>query len=411
MLHTLGSVTLALAIVLLLRKPGRLFFGASTACHLWWLLPMLALSPWLPPIPSSWITLPVQRVWPSTPQATAGILPEYGQRHVLLGLWLAGSAVLLLRLAWRYRQLQRDCRPLPAGMRQALIAHLPARDHAALAHARCRLHPAGPAVMWAPRSRLLLPADFMRRFDHIERRLVLQHELAHLRRHDPLWSLLAELTLALLWFHPLAWLALPRFRLDQELACDERVLRSSPADEADYARTLLHSTGIDPTLVLIPWLAEPQLKERLTMIQRSRHGALRRSMGFIALAALLAGSVMVAEAAQVTPTTAVANQDLELKQMIRPYYPEAAIKNKEQGSVMLKVLVDAKGYPRRIEVDPSATTAPPDLVKAATDVAAQWRFKPTIKHGKPIESSARVPVDFSLTESPAPAAQPASSNS
>ncbi|MEP7186690.1 MAG: M56 family metallopeptidase [Rhodanobacter sp.] len=81
---------------------------------------------------------------------------------------------------------------------------------------------------------------------------------------------------ALFWFHPLAWLALPRFRLDQELACDECVLRRLPHDEGKYARTLLSRTGNNATPLLIPWLDQPQLRKRLIMIRRRRASALRR---------------------------------------------------------------------------------------------------------------------------------------
>ena len=168
---------------------------------------------------------------------------------------------------------------------------------AALSPWRVRLHPDGPAALWAPRSLLLLPPDFLGRFDPAEQRLILRHEMTHLRRFDPLWSLLAELGCALLWFHPLAWLALPRLRLDQELACDERVLREAPQNETRYARTLMQSAGIAMTPVLIPWLAEPQLKERLQMINRHCPGALRRRIGVMALGLLMAGSAMAAQSA------------------------------------------------------------------------------------------------------------------
>ena len=267
---------------------------------------------------------------------------------------------------------------------------------------RLRLHPAGPAVLWAPHSLVLLPADFLERFDADERRLVLRHEFTHLRRGDALWSLLAELAMALLWFHPLAWLALPRLRLDQELACDECVLRQSPRDETKYAHTLLHSTGMDATPVLIPWLAQPQLKERLSMIQRQRPGALRRRIGFIGLTALMVGGAFVAQAAtqQIRET---ATQNLSYNTRVPPRYPEDAIKNKQQGTVILKVLVGADGIPLKVDVDP-ATQAAPSLIKAAIDVAAQWHFNPVIKNGKPVVSYAKVPINFSLN--PLPAAPP-----
>lgn len=274
---------------------------------------------------------------------------------------------------------------------------------------RLRLHAAGPAVLWAPRSLLLLPADFLQRFNADQRRLVLQHERTHLRRGDAWWSLLAELAAALLWFHPLAWLALPRLRLDQELACDEQVLRHSPQDAIRYARTLLHSRGLtDSTAALIPWLAEPQLKERLSMIERQRHGVLRRRIGFIGLAALMAGSALLAQAATPARSSQQASADLDYNSQRQPHYPQDAIMNRQQGLVVLRVLVGADGTPARIEVEP-ATHAAPSLVKAAAEAAAQWRFNPALEAGRPIAGYARVPVQFSLD--PLPPASPHASSS
>lgn len=269
-------------------------------------------------------------------------------------------------------------------------------------------------MLWAPRSLLLVPPDFLERFDADQRRLVLRHECTHLHRGDACWGLLAELAFALLWFHPLAWLALPRLRLrlDQELACDERVLRQSPQDEkTKYAHTLLHGIGMDAIPALIPWLAEPQLKERLNMIQRQRRGALRRRIGFVGLIAFMAGGVFVAQAAVQTQPNQEASSVLSYNSRLQPHYPEDAIKNKQQGTVILMVLVGTDGTPRKIEVDP-ATKAAPSLIKAASDVAMQWHFNPAMKNGRAIEGYAKVPVKFSLTviEKPFPKPAPIPAN-
>jgi TonB family protein len=260
---------------------------------------------------------------------------------------------------------------------------------------------------------MLLPPDFHQRFDAGQRELILRHELSHLQRGDALWSLLAELTLVLLWFHPLAWLALPRFRLDQELACDEHVLRATPEAESRYAQTLLHSTGMEALPALIPWLAEPQLKERLIMIQHRRPTPLRRHIGFVALASLMLGCAALAQAGHSTTTAqshAPASQDLSYNIRIQPQYPSDAIKNGEHGMVMLMVRVGKDGKPRMVEVDRKTTTAPVSLIKAASDTAMQWRFNPALKHGKPIEGYVRVPVRFDLTPQPDESAAPVSSS-
>lgn len=393
LLRCLLLVTAALASVLLARRSVRRAFGAGPAFVLW-LLPMLAMAlPWLPALPAQWGALPAIHVLPDG--LAAGTAGAVASTHAPWPrwLWLAGAIAMLSRLVAQYLRLRRQSRPLPAALATGLRQELHDLDPR-----RLRLHPSGPAVLWAPRSLVLLPADFLERFAAAERRLVLHHELTHLRRGDALWSLVAELVLALLWFHPLAWLARSRFRLDQELACDERVLRDAPRDAAGYAHTLLHSVGLSPVPVLIPWLAEPQLKERLTMIQRHRPGALRRRAGVAALAMLMAGSVFVAQAAVHDQQ---AGQDLAYNSRMYPRYPAAAIKAGEQGTVILKVQVLADGSVGTIAYEPEhSTTTSADLIAAATDAARQWRFNPEIKGGKPVTGYARVPVRFDIHPMP-----------
>lgn len=398
MLIMLLYVTVALSLVLILRRPAQRLFGATPAFTLWLLPPLLALLPWLPDTPSPWLdTIPIQVV-PATRAFAAELTSTASLVHWPYMVWAIGASLSLLRLAVVYIRVRRNSRPLPDAMRRVLEFEQPDLDMR-----RLRLHSAGPAVLWAPRSLLLLPADFLDRFDAHQRQCVLQHETIHLRRGDALWSLLAELMFALLWFHPLAWLALPRLRLDQELACDERVLRQSVQDEATYAHTLLHSTGVRAMPMSIPWLTRPQLKERLSMIQRPRPGALRRRTGFTALAALMVGTAFVAQAAIKHDAGSVRSvpQPLSFVSQTPPVYPESAIKNKEEGTVVLTVLVGTDGRPLRI-VSVSAHEVAPDLILAASDtVMHHWRFQPELKKGKPVQAYARVPISFRLSK-PAP---------
>ena len=406
MFQTLLYATLGLALILTLRRLAQRLFGAELAFALWLMFPLLVLLPRLPALPLEWAIAPKLLVLPAASASIVQAGATVSTMHWPLLLWIAGTMLCLVRLAIHYCQLRRRSQPLPYTMRRILQATPDAPDPCLV-----RLHPAGPAVLWAPRSLLLIPADFLERFDADEQRLVLQHELTHLRRGDALWSLLAELTFALLWFHPLAWLARPRFRLDQELACDECVLRRSPQDEAKYARTLLHSTGISATPALIPWLDPPQMKERLQMIQYHRPGALHRRLGFITLTALIAGSAFgiqaIAQQASpppppppmLAPSAPSQNPGLSSDVRIRPSYPESAIRQHEQGTVALLILVHADGSVGDVRYDSvHSTTDSADLIAAATEAAQHWRLKPEVKNGKPVDGYARVPITFSLQE-------------
>lgn len=400
--HLLPWSTLGLLLVLLLRRPLRNAFGASPAFALWALPPLFCLLPWLPKTPLS-TTLPLLRVMPDSAAALSTGMPETIATLGMGALWLAGVAACVVRLLVYYVHLLRQAHRPDAATATALMPMLQG-----VSPQRIRIAEQGPAVLWALRPRLLLPADFLQRFDAGERACVLHHELTHLRRGDAWWSLIAELMLALLWFHPLAWLALPRFRLDQELACDERSLRDAPEQRSQYAHTLLHSTGMSFAPAITPWLNPPQLKERLLMIQQVAFSVSRRRIGYLVLGLLMSGSVMVAQAATQKPVHG-ATADIQFNQKIVPKYPKESIINKEHGLVMLEILVDPQGNVKTINYNSAhSTTTSTALIKAASDAAAQWHFSPAKSNGKAIESYAWVPVQFDLNDLPT---APASSKS
>lgn len=84
---------------------------------------------------------------------------------------------------------------------------------------------------------IVLPDDW-HTWTAAARRAIFAHELSHIVRRDVAWQLAARTACALYWFHPFAWVAAWRMRIEREAACDDAVLRigSSPTD---YARVLL----------------------------------------------------------------------------------------------------------------------------------------------------------------------------
>ena len=89
--------------------------------------------------------------------------------------------------------------------------------------------------LWKPC--VVLPAEAPR-WSPERRRVVLLHELAHVKRFDVPLQILARIASSLYWFHPLVWWSMRRLRLEREHACDDCVLRTG--QEADrYASELL----------------------------------------------------------------------------------------------------------------------------------------------------------------------------
>lgn len=79
-------------------------------------------------------------------------------------------------------------------------------------------------------------------------RVVLLHELAHVRRKDALANVAAQVACALHWMNPLAWMAARRLREERELAADDAVLRAGarPSSYAEHlvAIAVAHTGGL-----------------------------------------------------------------------------------------------------------------------------------------------------------------------
>jgi len=148
----------------------------------------------------------------------------------------------------------------------------------------------GPALVGAWRSRIVLPADFECRYDPTEQMLILAHETTHARRRDGWWCLLAQLVVALFWFHPLAWWALAALRHDQELACDAAVLRAHGTQRRSYANAMLKTQSAALALpVGCPWSPRHPITERIAMLKMQQPDPFRRRTGGVLLALLALG--------------------------------------------------------------------------------------------------------------------------
>jgi beta-lactamase regulating signal transducer with metallopeptidase domain/tetratricopeptide (TPR) repeat protein len=173
-----------------------------------------------------------------------------------------------------------------------------------------------PVVWGVFRPVLLLPEDAAS-WPAERMRVVMLHELAHLKRVDGISLILTRIAVSLFWFHPLAWSLERAGRNECERACDDLVLATGtrPSDYADHlldiARTM---PAFDPfRAVTLAMSRKSQLEGRLLSILQP--GVARRvfSGRGVAIACALAVAVIV----PVSALRLVAQQPEEQKEQVK----------------------------------------------------------------------------------------------
>ena len=191
--------------------------------------------------------------------------------RVIVGLWLAGAALGLGRIAaggLRLRALARRAGP-PRRAAWTQLGHRIAADYG-LRRPVAILQSAHPSLLvtWGlRRPTILLPAA-ARSWSDERIAIVLRHELAHVRRADWIVLLATTLLRAICWFNPLVWLACRRLRQESEHACDDMVLRHGVAG-ADYATHLIDIARL-VCRTRRGWVPAPAIAHPSTLEQRIR---------------------------------------------------------------------------------------------------------------------------------------------
>jgi Flp pilus assembly protein TadD len=153
------------------------------------------------------------------------------------------------------------------------------------------------------------------------RRLVLSHELAHVKRWDSLIEILGFAATALHWFNPLVWVALNRLRIERERDCDNAVINSGAKPSA-YASLLMEiATDMQrrskPMWQLATISEGSNLKDRLLCIldpkvnrgQGSRGSVFVIGILIVAFTIPLSGSKIWRRAVQITGGTEEQKQE------------------------------------------------------------------------------------------------------
>jgi beta-lactamase regulating signal transducer with metallopeptidase domain len=231
------------------------------------------------------------------------------------GVWLGGAGLLLLAMAvgsLRLRALRRTAHP-PTNddwgrLLHALRGELKIGRRVTLLQSADEMMPATWG-WWRPVILLPAAAD---EWPPERRRVVLLHELAHVKRWDCLTQWVARLAGAVYWFNPLVWVAARRMSVERESACDDLVLRGG-CKASDYAGHLLEIARTFrrvPQVAAIAMARSARLEGRIAAIvdaTRPRRGPRAGWIalgGLVVLAFLALVTVPASEADSTAPATA-----------------------------------------------------------------------------------------------------------
>jgi protein TonB len=77
----------------------------------------------------------------------------------------------------------------------------------------------------------------------------------------------------------------------------------------------------------------------------------------------------------------------------QPAYPPIAHAGRVQGAVVLRAIIRKTGTIENLQV----ISGHPLLIKAAVDAVSQWRYRPYVLNGEPVEVETQVIVNFTLS--------------
>jgi TonB family protein len=89
-------------------------------------------------------------------------------------------------------------------------------------------------------------------------------------------------------------------------------------------------------------------------------------------------------------------QQANLVTKVNPVYPANTKAAGIQASVFLKAVISTEEIPLSLRV--LNTEVDPDLARAAVEAVSQWRYRPTLLNGEPVETFTNITVKFTLSQ-------------
>jgi len=330
-----------------------------------------------------------------------------------------------------------------------------------------------PTVIGWLRPVVLLPVSCFTGLPQAQIEAILCHELAHIRRHDYVVSIIQAVVEALLFYHPAVWWVSRQVRHERECCCDDMAVAVG-GDALAYARaltTLAQRTLYPPVMAKVVLGANGGILtmriKRLLIAETTSAAsqvAAAAVVGLLILSTIAIAGTARAEAgspllnpppvatqqpiASPLPTAhpsathtqpimntimasktapqistsgthedlfaaaspavapALAQQqaessparirgDIVAGQIVyktQPIYPEEAKAAHIEGAVRLHAIISKTGDVDSLQV----LSGPPELCDSAIDAVRQWKYKPYLLNGEPIEVDTTITVNYSF---------------
>ncbi len=407
-------------------------YGLSAA--LFWSLPLgllvaafteIALPIALPvPVPATLPTAPL----PTLPQPLpAPEVPLFTLMHslgLLVVLMIGWGTFRLLQLGFDVWKLRRISSLPSQEIPQVILTHVCLWSQQLGLYRKPRLIFSDQATVpftfgWS-RPVVVLPHELALDLDAL--RLVMLHELTHVRRRDFVWHLAEHVVSALLGWHPLVSHLQRRLVHDRELLCDAELMRHQALNRKNYAALLLRFAETPrpvPALALSMGDTHHHLKKRLlAMNKTTRMIAPRWAILTGASLLLLSITTFVACSDMVGPeTNASARQAIvekaepvaddvfvvveEMPTLVgglkvlqeQIQYPEIAKKAGIEGRVILQFIVDEEGN----VTDPQVVKGlGGGISEEALRVLQATKFTPGRQNGENVKVKLSIPFSFRL---------------
>jgi beta-lactamase regulating signal transducer with metallopeptidase domain len=247
------SAALVALTAILVRLPG--CRRSAAARHVAWLLALFlcaGLLAW-PSAPAA-ATAPAFRFGPGADAAPAARsfplvmlpAPVTAAAWWVGWLWVVGAAAGLAAVAHDVRRvvvMKRQTVPLSLEEQVRLGSGMAARASRRAPRIAWCGAVESPAVLGFFGPLIALPRSQVLSLPDGQARLVVLHELAHVRRGDDWWALAGRIVVALTWLNPAVHWVRHELSLSREMACDEWVVRQTAAPAA-YAKCLTDVAGL-----------------------------------------------------------------------------------------------------------------------------------------------------------------------